>query len=53
MASKQPFKLFDLKSMAIKLGLRARNIIKYNILFHKKNILIIGDEESELYKQFT
>jgi hypothetical protein len=53
MASKQPFKLFDIKKMALKTWLNTRDFVKHNILMQKKNILIIGDDTSGFYKQFT
>jgi hypothetical protein len=53
MASKQPIKLFDLKKMVEKTWLKTRHFVKYTLLMQKKNILIIGDDQSDLYKKFS
>lgn len=53
MASKQPFKLIGIQMMATKIWLNTKYFAKYHLLFQKKNMLIIGDEQSDLYKSFT
>ena len=53
MASKQPFKFIDFKAMAIKLWLNTNQFIKYGLLMQKKQLLLIGDPRTDVYREFT
>ncbi len=53
MASKQPLKLFDLKLMGLKAWLKTKYFVKYTLLMQKKNMLIIGDDKSDFYQNFS
>lgn len=50
MASKQPFKLIDWQGMLLKGWLSTKKFIRYNLLFNKKKLLLIGDTQSTLYQ---